>query len=87
MPQDWIKYLPEEESRKRKAQRRQLRRLQVLRKRGFWVGLCVVVYSLWCISMLAKGEILTFSFALIPLLTMPAIGWLAWWLVYKEFHE
>lgn len=87
MPRDWIEYLPEEESRKRQAQRRRLRRFQFLRKRGFWICLCIAVYALWCLSLLAKGNILAFSLSLIPLFSMPAIGWLAWWLVYKEFHK
>ena len=87
MPQDWIEYLPKEESRKRQLQRRRLRRLQVFRRRGFWIGICVAVYALWCLSMLATGDTLAFSFALIPLVTMPAIAWLAWWLVFKEFHK
>jgi hypothetical protein len=25
--------------------------------------------------------------ALVPLVSIPAIGWLAWWLVYQEFHR
>jgi hypothetical protein len=87
MPQDWIEYLPKEESRKRQSQRRRLRRLQVFRRRGFWIGLCVAVYALWCLSMLVSGDILAFSFALIPLVTMPAIAWLTWWLVFRDFHQ
>ena len=37
--------------------------------------------------MLVTGDILAFSFALIPLVTMPAIAWLTWWLVVRDFHQ
>ena len=87
MPRDWVEYLPAEECRKRQSQRRRLRRLQVFRRRAFWIGLCIAAYTLWCLSILVKGYMLAFGFSLIPLFTMPAIGWLAWWLVYKEFHD
>ena len=87
MTRDWIEYLPKDERPKREAQRRLLRRLQLLRKRRFWIWTCVATYGIWCLWLLAEGNTMAFGLALIPLISMPAIGWLTWWLVYKEFHE
>lgn len=87
MGRDWIDYLPEEQRRERLAQRRWLRRRQVLRQRMFWLWCCVGLYAVWCVALLAKGNHLAFGLALIPAITMPAIGWLAWWLVYRDFHS
>jgi hypothetical protein len=36
---------------------------------------------------LIQGKGFAFALSLIPLISMPAIAWLAWWLVYKEFHD
>lgn len=87
MANDWLHYLPEERRRAVSRNRRRLRRLQILRRRSFWQGLCLLIYGTWCVVLIARGNTLTFGFALVPLLSMPAIGWLAWWLVYKEFHD
>jgi hypothetical protein len=87
MGRDWIHYLPDAQRRKSQAQRRRLRRLQILRRRPFWLWCCVAIYAIWCLALLANGNILAFGLALIPLVSLPAIGWLAWWLVYKEFND
>jgi hypothetical protein len=87
MARDWIDYLPEPQRRKRQAQRRWLRSRQVLHQRRFWLWCCGGAYGVWCLGLLAKGNVLAFGLALIPLISMPALGWLAWWLVYKEFHN
>ena len=84
---DWIDYLPEEQRKRRASERKRLRRLQILRQRRTWLWACLSVYSVWCLSLLIQGKIFAFALALIPLITMPAIAWLAWWLVYKEFHD
>ena len=39
---------------------------------------------LWLIPLL--GQVLITSFALLPLLLVPPVGALAYWLVWKEFH-
>ena len=87
MPHDWSHYLPEERRRQVLAQRRRLQRRQQLRGKRFWVGVCLAIYGLWCLALILQGNLLTLSFSLVPLLSMPAIAWLAWWLVYKEFHH
>ena len=87
MDQDWIHYLPAEQQEEARTRRKRNRWLQKTRNRRFWVRVCVAVYLLWCLYLLLSGKGMAFCFALIPLLAMPAIGALAWWLTYKEFHD
>ena len=61
--------------------------LALLLERRFWGRLCLGIYGLWCLILIASGNGFTFGLALVPALSLPAIGWLAWWLVYKEFHH
>jgi len=84
---DWIDYLPKEQRKQRASERKRLRRLQILRLRSTWLWASLGVYSVWCLSLLIQGKTFTFALSLIPLISLPAIGWLAWWLVYKEFHD
>ena len=51
------------------------------------VSLTVVVYLLvWSIPLLVGQPVIT-VFALMPLLLVPPVGWLVYWLVWKEFHD
>jgi hypothetical protein len=84
---DWLDYLPPEARRERKALRRRLQILQNLRKRSLWVVVCIAIYAIWCLGLLLSGNSFAFMLALIPLMTIPSLGWLAWWLMYKEFHD
>ena len=46
----------------------------------------VIVYLLiWSIPLLA-GEPLLSAFAVLPLVLVPPVGYLVYWLVWKEFH-
>ena len=50
------------------------------------IGLVVIVYLLiWSIPVLA-GEPLLSAFALLPLVLVPPVGYLVYWLVWNEFH-
>ena len=80
--------LPPQEQRSRQA-------LFQLRRRRLWaglkqkrqrIGLVVIVYLLiWSIPVLA-GEPLLSAFALLPLVLVPPVGYLVYWLVWNEFH-
>ena len=51
------------------------------------VCLTVVVYLLvWSMPLLVGQPVIT-VFALMPLLLVPPVGWLVYWLVWKEFHD
>ena len=76
-------------------ERRSWRARQTLRLRRLWawlkqkrqrIGLVVITYLLiWSIPLLA-GEPLLTAFALLPLILVPPVGYLVYWLVWKEFH-
>ena len=87
MSGEWSKYIPEHQREQAEQLRRRLRRRSVLSQRGFWVKLCLGIYGGWCLALVLSGNVFTFGLALVPLVSIPAIGWLAWWLVYKEFHQ
>ena len=46
------------------------------------VGLYAVI---WMIPLLLQQPLIT-SFALLPLVLVPPVGWLIYWLVWQEFH-
>ena len=46
------------------------------------IGLYVLV---WLIPLLLQQPLIT-SFALLPLVLVPPVGWLIYWLVWQEFH-
>ena len=51
------------------------------------VSLTVVIYLLvWSMPLLVGQPVIT-VFALMPLLLVPPVGWLVYWLVWKEFHD
>ena len=76
-------------------ERRSWRARQNLRRRRLWawlkqrrqrIALVVLLYLLiWSIPLLA-GEPLLSAFAVLPLLLVPPVGYLVYWLVWKEFH-
>ena len=66
-----------------------------LRRRRLWawlkqkrqrIALVVLLYLLiWSIPLMI-GEALLTVFAVLPLLLVPPVGYLVYWLVWKEFH-
>ena len=80
-------YLPPE--RRTARHRRDLQRqrlLSWLRGRRQRIGLITTVYLLiWCLPLLWGQALITAS-ALLPLLLVPPVGWLVYWLMWKEFH-
>lgn len=80
-------YLPPDRRNRRErvafSLRRLLARLQGRRERvvvvtGFYV-------LIWLIP-LVLGQVLITVFALLPLLLVPPVGLLVYWLVWREFH-
>ncbi len=57
-----------------------------LKRKPQRIGLTVVTYLLICGLPLAWGLPLITLVALLPLLLAPPLGWLVYWLVWKEFH-
>ena len=44
-------------------------------------------YLLLCLLPLSLGLVTLTGFALLPLLLVPPVGYLIYWLVWKEFHH
>ena len=50
------------------------------------ISLLLTLYIvLWMLPLL-WGQVLISLFALLPLLLVPPLGWLVYWLVWKDFH-
>ena len=81
-------YLPDDQ--------RNLRQLSVLRRRRIWawlkqkrqrIGVVVLAYIVMWSAPLLIGEPLMTVFAFLPLVLVPPVGYLVYWLVWKEFHD
>ena len=75
---------------------RNLHELSVLRRRRIWawlkqkrqrIGVVVLAYILMWSAPLLIGEPLMTVFAFLPLVLVPPVGYLVYWLVWKEFHD
>ena len=65
-----------------------LRRLRELmsRRRSQIIAL-VMIYALFCTLPIIRAGASLVVLALLPLLLLPALAGLAWWLTWKEFHH
>ena len=87
MAKDWAEYLPQEQRLQRDATRRRSRLLARLGQRKSVISLCVGAYGVWCLVLLLQGLVFAFVLSLLLILFLPAIGYLAWWLIWKEFND
>jgi hypothetical protein len=87
MGRDWADYLPPEQRRQRERRRQMQRWVTTLRERRVLIGICLGIYLSWCLGLLVARMWLAFSLSLLPVLFMPPLAYLAWWLVWKEFNE
>ena len=86
-PHPLWQYLPEERRTRRARYRLQRQRCLawLMRKRqlvGLFIGLYVI---LWMIPLLFQQVLIT-ALALMPLVLVPPVGLLVYWLVWEEFH-
>ena len=87
MTPDWIDYLPPGERRIVERRRQRQRWITRMRQRSVLIGSCVGVYLIWCLLLLLNGLVFVFSLSRLGLGGLPLIAWLAWWLVWKEYHS
>ena len=87
MTPDWADYLPPDQRGRRSRRRWRQRLFTRLRQRRVLVGSCVAAYLIWCLALLANGMVFVFILALLPILFLPPLAYLAWWLVWKEFNQ
>ena len=86
MPADWADYLPPEKREARERSRQRLRLRALLKQRRSLLIAAASVYGVWTLGLLISGNAFVFVLALVPLLSLPAIAALAWWLLYKDFN-
>jgi hypothetical protein len=84
---DWSDFVPEQErtTRRRRRQRAQLNAM--LRDRKALIRICLGTYLSLCLALLLTGQLLLTAYALLPVLLTPPLGYMMYWLVWKEFHE
>ena len=80
-------FLPEESRTPQALRRVRRRRLWAwLKQKRQRIALVVLLYLLiWSIPLLI-GEALLTIFAILPLVLVPPVGYLVYWLVWQEFH-
>lgn len=83
----WWQHLPEAQRTRRHQLRIRRRRLLAwLKRKPQRIGLTVIAYALLCGLPLLWGLPLISLVALLPLLLVPPVGVLVYWLVWQEFH-
>jgi hypothetical protein len=83
----WLTYLPSQQRFTTRLQRRLLMLRSWLAVRRHQIQLLLVFYLLTCLAPLALGLVTLTAFAILPLLLVPPLGGLIYWLVWKEFHH
>ena len=87
-PHPFWHHLPPEQRTRTARLALKLQRLKAwLGGRRQRVSLTVFIYLLvWSMPLVVGQPVIT-VFALMPLLLVPPVGWLVYWLVWKEFHD
>lgn len=83
----WWRHLPAEHQRHVGRQLCWLRLQARLRERRALIALALVVYLLLCLLPLLLGEPFLAVVALLPVLLVPPVGYLAYRLTWLEFHR
>lgn len=87
-PHPWWQHLPAERRRRRERIRLQARRWRAwLSQRRQLIALTVGFYLMLCSLPLLLGLQALAVVAILPLLLVPPVGYLVYWLVWKEFHH
>jgi hypothetical protein len=83
----WWRYVPREETAERLRTIQRLRLASYLNRRPVQIFLIIVTYTLLCLLALLKGYGALALLALLPLILAPLLGYLVYWLTWKEFNE
>lgn len=83
----WWTYVPTQKRRSLQLHSWRRRLRQRLIRRWNVVVAVAVVYLLMCLLLYAFGAGSLISLAILPLLLLPMVTLLAWWLAWKEFHH
>ncbi|MFO7628567.1 MAG: hypothetical protein R6W06_03430 [Prochlorococcaceae cyanobacterium] len=82
----WWRHLTPAERQRRRQEIRRLRLQAWFRLRGSQIRLALAAYLIFCLLPLLLGQPLLTGFAVLPLLLLPPVAFLAYWLVWEEFH-
>jgi hypothetical protein len=83
----WWSHVPLHERPQRRGAVWLLRLRRALGSRSFLIRLLFTAYAVICLSLLLSGMGVVALVAVLPLLLVPPIGALAYWLLWKEFHH
>ena len=87
-PHPWWEHLPPERRQRRHHLQLHWRRLRTsLRQRRQLIALSTGFYLLLCLLPVLLGLPAIGAIGLLPLLLVPPVGYLVYWLVWKEFHH
>jgi hypothetical protein len=85
--QSWWKYVPPGKRSTRELEIFRLRALNLLQSRRFWFIASLALYLAGCVLLLSTFAPGLALLALAPAALLPILGYLVYWLIWKEFHE
>ncbi|MEA5443881.1 hypothetical protein [Cyanobium gracile] len=84
---DWWRFVPAKQRRRRRFKAWRLRWGERLRHRGLAIALAFLAYGLIVLWLLLTMPPVVALLALTPMVLLPLLGYLTYWLLWKEFHE
>jgi hypothetical protein len=84
---DWSDFVPDTERSSRRRRRRRAQAYAMLRDRKALIKISLGFYLSICVLLLLTGQLLLTAYALLPVVLTPPLGYMMYWLVWKEFHE
>jgi hypothetical protein len=84
---DWWRFVPPEQRRRRRFRAWRLRWRERLRQRWLAIAIAFSAYGFMLLWMLLHLPPVVTLLALAPMLLLPLVGYLTYWLLWKEFHE
>lgn len=86
-PGSWLRYVPEQERSTRLKRWRLLWLRMQWRRRSVKIVALLLINILICLVPIWMGLYSLALLALLPLLLVPAVGALAFWLTWQEYHR
>jgi len=86
-PPSWWSHVPPHQRLNRQSGVVILRLRDGLCRRGVLITTLLAAYTALCLGLLLSGAGLVALLAALPLLLVPPVGCLAYWLLWKEFHH
>lgn len=83
----WGRHVPPDQRRRLRREIRMLRLQAWLGRKGVRIVLLLLFYGLLCLIPVVMGMAVLAGIAALPLLLVPPVGYLAYWLVWREYHR